>query len=85
MPFLEAYDKNIFVPKGFFKSECEMNRVLKYDSYSNDYTRNCYYHIRDVDTIIYNKGSSYNFATEYFIKLYETFDVRRLTQDYGEL
>lgn len=81
MPFLEAYDKNVYVPKGFFKSEQEMNKVLKYDSYANFYTFSCYINTRNVDTIISNKGALYLEAT----KFYKPFDVRKLTQDYGEL
>ena len=85
MPFLEAYDKNIFVPQGFFKSENEMNRVLKYDGPSNFYTFSCYKYIRHVDTIIYNKGASYLEANQYNIDIYKPFNVTKLTQDYGEL
>lgn len=56
MPFLEAYDKNVYIPKGFFKSEQEMNKVLKYDSRANFYTFSCYRYTRNVDTIISNKA-----------------------------
>lgn len=85
MPFLEAYDKNVYVPKGFFKSEQEMNRILKYDSHASFYTTSCYRYTRNVDTIIYSKGASYLKATKYNIDFYKPFDVRKLTQDYGEL
>jgi hypothetical protein len=85
MPFLEAYDKNVYIPKGFFKSEQEMNKVLKYDSRANFYTLSCYRYIRNMDTIISNKGAFYLQATKYTIDFYKPFDVRKLTQDYGEL
>ena len=85
MPFLEAYDKNVYIPKGFFKSEQEMNKVLKYDSHANFYTFSCYSYTRDVDTIISNKGALYLEATKDNIDFYKPFDVRKLTQDYGEL
>lgn len=85
MPFLEAYDKNVYIPKGFFKSEQEMNKVLKYDSHANFYTLSCYRDTRNVDIIIYDKGGSYLEATKNNIDYYKPFDIRKLTQDYGEL
>lgn len=62
-----------------------MNKVLKYDSHANCYTFDCYRHTRKVDTIISNKGAFYLEATKYNIDYYKPFDVRKLTQDYGEL